>query len=204
MKRQFPYVQEYTDNRGAVRRYFRRNGFRATLPGEPGSTVFNQAYAAALSGSKAQDRSAGPKPIDGSLNALVIAYYASEHWRELKETSKAPRRRILENLREKHGDKPVALLPKAWVKAQMAEKASTPAQANRWLQPLRQILDFAIDEEWMETNPARLIKKYRDGPGQGLKRRSPSSRRVGPPGPKSGWRSISFCIRANASATSPQ
>lgn len=166
MTQRFPYVQEYRDNRGKMRRYFRRQGFRIALPGEPGSPEFNDAYSAALAGSRAKKPGgAGRKPKAGSLNALIAAYYSSEHWRDLKATSQAPRRRILENLRENHGDKPVTLLPKSWVKKQMAGMASTPAQANRWLQLLRQLLDFAIDEELIDSNPARLVKKFREGPG---------------------------------------
>jgi len=165
MTKSFPFVQEYRDNRGKTRRYFRRKDFRAVLPGEPGSAEFNEAYAAALAGAKDKKGGAGPKPRSGSLNALIVAYYSSEEWRELKATSQAPRRRILEGLRQKHGEKPVALLPKNWVKSQMASMVATPAQANRWLQLLRQLLDFAIDEEWIEANPARLVKKFREGPG---------------------------------------
>lgn len=161
----YAYVQEYRDNRGKLRRYFRRNGSRVALPGEPGTAEFNDAYAAALAGATIKKRGVGPKPKAGTLNALIAAYYGSEHWRDLKATSQAPRRRILEKMREKHGDKPVDLLPKSWIKKQMAGMAETPAQANRWLQLLRQLLDFAIEEELIEANPARLVKKFRDGAG---------------------------------------
>jgi hypothetical protein len=44
-----PYVQEYRDRHGKVRRYFRRPGFkRVPLPGTPGSPLFMAAYEAAL------------------------------------------------------------------------------------------------------------------------------------------------------------
>lgn len=165
MGKRFPFVQEYRDNRGKIRRYFRRGSYRVALQYETGSPEFIDAYAAALAGAKNKKLCVGPKPKSGSLNALIAAYYDSEHWRELKASSQAPRRRILEHLREKHGEKPVALLPKSWIKKQMAEMAETPAQANRWLQLLRQLLDFAIDEELIGSNPARLVKKFREGPG---------------------------------------
>lgn len=149
-----------------MRRYFRRKDFRVVLPGDPGSPEFNEAYSAALAGSNGKKvGGAGQQPNSGSLNALIADYYLSEQWRDLKATSQEPRRRILEKLRIQHGDKPVALLPKSWIKKQMTEMASTPAQANRWLQLLRQILDFAIDEEMIESNPARTVKKFREGPG---------------------------------------
>lgn len=164
MKR-FPFIQEYRDNRGKVRRYFRRGGARVVLLGEPGSAEFNSAYAAALAGETTKKVRAGSKPKEGTLNALIAAYYASEHWRGLKASSQAPRRYILERLREKHGEKPVALLPKTWVQWQMMSMQDTPAQANRWLQMLRQLLDFAIEDNLIEANPARLVKKFKEGAG---------------------------------------
>ena len=40
-----PYVQEYRDRHGKVRRYFRRPGYkRVALPGTPGSPLFMAAY----------------------------------------------------------------------------------------------------------------------------------------------------------------
>lgn len=109
MGKRFPYLQEYRDNRGKMRRYFRRGYYRVALPSEPGSHEFIEAYAAALAGSKTKKSGVGPKPKSGSLNSLIVTYYGSESWRELKASSQAPRRRILEKLREKHGDKPVEL-----------------------------------------------------------------------------------------------
>ena len=46
-----PYVQEYRDRHGKIRRYFRRSGSRRIpLPGRPGSQEFMTAYNAAQAG----------------------------------------------------------------------------------------------------------------------------------------------------------
>ena len=46
-----PYVHEYRDRHGKIRRYFRRSGLpRVPLIGAPGSPEFMSAYQAAMSG----------------------------------------------------------------------------------------------------------------------------------------------------------
>jgi integrase len=47
----------------------------------------------------------------------------------------------------------------------MTRMADTPAAANRWLQLLRQLLDFAVEEGMITTNPARApgVKKFKGG-----------------------------------------
>src|SRR5262245_43578943 len=53
MSRRLPkYVNGYTDNRGALRHYYRRKGSpRVSLPGLPWSEEFMRALAAAIAGS---------------------------------------------------------------------------------------------------------------------------------------------------------
>ena len=54
------YVHEFVDRHGRPRRYVRRHGKRIPLPGLPGSTEFNEAYAQAL------DAAAAPAEIGAS------------------------------------------------------------------------------------------------------------------------------------------
>ena len=80
-----PYIQEYRDRYGKVRRYFRRPGFkRVTLPGTPGSPQFMAAYEAALSSERP---TIGRKHKDGTIGDLVAGFYRSAAFENL-----APRR----------------------------------------------------------------------------------------------------------------
>ena len=60
-----PYVQEYRDRHGKIRRYFRRPGSRRIpLPGRPGSKEFMTAYNAAQGGYVVREtRTVGKKPL---------------------------------------------------------------------------------------------------------------------------------------------
>lgn len=157
MKR-FPFIQEYRDNRGKVRRYFRRGGVRVALVGEPGSAEFAAAYSAALNGTGATAKGTGPKPKSGTINALCASYYASAEFKTLRASTQRTYRSSIEPFREKHGAKPFALLERKHIKGELAAMAETPAQANKLLKRIRQLLDHAVEMDWIKTNPAVGIR----------------------------------------------
>jgi hypothetical protein len=165
--RGFPYVQEYRDNRGKMRRYFRRKGVRIALPGEPGSPEFQAAYSLALAGEK-QPKSVGPTPTKGTIGALVATYYASAEFKVLRNSTKRTYKSVLEPLREAHGDKRVVKLERRHIKAEMAILADRPGAANKYLRYLRQLLEYGVELEWIASNPAMGIKKLKV-PGDGFK-----------------------------------
>jgi len=73
-----PYVQEYRDRHGKIRRYFRRSGSRRIpLPGRPGSQEFMTAYNAAQAGYVVREMKTVGKnrSAPGSLSAAIAAYY---------------------------------------------------------------------------------------------------------------------------------
>jgi hypothetical protein len=96
-----PYVQEYRDRHGKVRRYFRRPGFkRVTLPGTPGSPQFMSAYEAALS---AERPSIGRKHKDGTIGDLVVSFYRSAYFENLKPRSQRVYRLVLDKFSQEDG-----------------------------------------------------------------------------------------------------
>ena len=77
-----PYVQEYRDRHGKIRRYFRRSGSRRIpLPGRPGSQEFMTAYNAAQAGYVVREMKTVGKnrSAPGSLSAAIAAYYTDAH-----------------------------------------------------------------------------------------------------------------------------
>jgi len=143
-----------------MRYYFRRAGFpRVTLPGLPGSADFMAAYQVALAG---QPFVIGATRVTaGSFSALVVAYYRSAEWQQLALPTQRTYRNILEGFRAKHGDKPVKLLEHKHVRAFVAEKASTPAAANALLKMLRILMRVALDENMIEHDPTRDVRRIR-------------------------------------------
>src|SRR5262245_41015229 len=79
-----PYVHEYRDRHGKLRRYVRRPGSRrVALPGLPGSPEFMQAYQDALSGSARPLRALKA----GTLAALAAEFFGSTEFANLKSSS---------------------------------------------------------------------------------------------------------------------
>ncbi|WP_299821328.1 tyrosine-type recombinase/integrase [uncultured Jannaschia sp.] len=159
-RRQFPGATPYTDRHGTRRWRFRKGGFSAELGKDYGSDDFAARYEAAMQGEKTRGLIGAERTVPLSFDALVASYYQSKEWLGLGDTTRRSYRGVIEAMRVEHGRKRIAGLKRRHVKALMAEKAETPAAANNRLKRLRQLLDHALDLEWIETNPARGVKMY--------------------------------------------
>lgn len=158
-----PYIQEYADRHGKLRRYYRRGSVRANLPGEPGSAAFLEAYNAAAK--QAQPTSSDDKSLrSGTIEALVREFYRSADFRTgLKTSTQREYRYRLEWLRLTHGEKRVALLRRRHILKIRDARAETPGEANTLMRILKRLLSFAVDREYREDNPASRIKMFKGG-----------------------------------------
>ena len=118
--------------------YFERPGYpRVRLPGLPWSPGFMASYEGALN-----DR---PLPIGaknvlrGSMADIIAKYYSSAAWRALKPVTQEYYRRVIEQIRESHGEKPVGKLEPRHVR-QLVASIETPHAARRYLTILRILL----------------------------------------------------------------
>src|SRR6516162_131574 len=141
----------------------RKSGFSTYLYGTPWSEAFMKAYAAAVEGGKLKRvEIVGPKrTVAGSLNALIVSYYASSGFKDLKASTQVNRRGILERFRADYGDLPVKGLTRAVLDKIKADRADTKPAANNLLKVLRYLLDHAVAMDMLAANPAIGIKKYR-------------------------------------------
>src|ERR1700747_606012 len=99
-KIRLPYVHEYRDRHGRLRRYVRRPGSaRVALPGLPGSPGFMQAYQDAMSGAVLRPRA----PKDGTLAALAADFFGSIEFANLKPSSQATYRLALAPVSPRRG-----------------------------------------------------------------------------------------------------
>ena len=73
-------------------------------------------YAAALEGVKAQASNIGAQRTkQGSFDALCVSYYRSPDFLNLKSSTQATRRNVIEKFRRQHGDKPLKELARAHI-----------------------------------------------------------------------------------------
>jgi integrase len=158
-----PYVHEYRDRHGKVRRYFRRAGSRRIpLPGRPGSKDFMTAYNAALAGYVVRETKTFGKSrsAPGSLSAAIAGYYADNSFTgELAGETQQQRRRILERFRKEHGGKPIALIEKVHIAKMLGEK--TPAAALNWLTAIRGLMQFAVKVGMLQHDPTAGIDRVK-------------------------------------------
>jgi integrase len=157
-----PYIQEYQDRHGKVRRYFRRPGFkRVVLPGTPGSPQFMAAYEAALS---AERPPIGRRHREGTIGDLVTGFYRSAYFENLKPRSKRVYRLVLDKFAQEDGHRLVRDMPRR-VAMSIIEKigATRPGMANLTLKAMRRLFAYAIKKELRNDNPFVGIESYRLG-----------------------------------------
>src|SRR5215472_3095060 len=153
-KLQLRYVQSFGEYH-----YFRRRGWpRIPLPGVVGSTEFMEAYQQALAAAPvAIGASKRSKP--GSVSAAIAEYYGSQAFRSLTGGTPASRRAVLEKFRDRHGDKPLASMPKQFVVALI--DTMTPHEAKNWLVAFKHVVRWALERKLMRNDPTLSVQVRR-------------------------------------------
>jgi integrase len=165
------------DRHGKRRVRFRWRDVSVYLTGIPWSEEFMRQHAAALERSQGQRAEVGAdlRTLPGSFSELCAAYYTSPEFRRLRDSTQAVRRYILERFRAKHGHCLLRDLQTSHVRNIIGGMASTPEAANNLLKALRVILNYAVGEQMIASNPALIVKGYKKR-GDGLHAWSDSER----------------------------
>ena len=157
VKIRLKHLIEDVDRHGNVRRYVRLPGMpKVQIRGVPGSEEFMASYHEALarkSGGPRQARAAAR----GSFRYVCQQYFASASFRALDSSTTAMRRRALEAICLKHGEKPVALMQARHVRQLRDELADTPPSANLRLKALRALFRWAVEADEAPHNPAHEV-----------------------------------------------
>ena len=153
------YYYEDMDRHGNIRRYFRRKGQRTIrLPGPPGSAEFMDAYYRALANlPEDRPRTVG-RPAIGSFGHVCLSYYASPIFKRLAQSTQSWRRRALDAICEKHGDKRIAVMSAKHVRMLRNEIAKLPGAARNRLKALKALFAWAVDEGIATNDPTFGVK----------------------------------------------
>ncbi|WP_186767240.1 tyrosine-type recombinase/integrase [Devosia ginsengisoli] len=155
-------VTEFKDRHEKWHLRYRAKGqptvYLKTRPGQDG---WHEEYEAARAGEpeKRVRTSARTKP--GTISALIAVYYGTPEFTGLAESSRKTYRNMLERFREAHGDKQVATLTRAHIKAIIGAMSATPAAANNLLDRLRILMKLAMDDEWRADDPTYRVKGFK-------------------------------------------
>lgn len=160
-KLDLPYVKQYRDRTGAMRRYFRRAGKNyGVLPGEVGSAEFMEAYQAFLGAQPAGK----PRTAPGTFGRLVTDYYQTVEFANLKPYSRGLYKQVLEPLVDKHGHKPLRLLTRDAAKTMIQKIGEKrPGMANLTKGILSRIFRIAVDAGQWHVNPFARLTTYKIG-----------------------------------------
>src|SRR6266436_212047 len=129
------YLVQDVDRHGSVRSYVRLPGKpKIRIRATPGSAEFMLAYHTALSGIDSENkRKEYRAPARGSFGSVCLAYYASDVFKRLDISTQSWRRRALDAICEKHGDRLIADMQPRHVRKLRDEKAGKPAAARNRL-----------------------------------------------------------------------
>ncbi len=155
------YLVSDTDRHGTVRVYVRRHGRKVRIRDLAAVEEFMTAYRAALESGSPKEPVKPTVAAPGSLRWLVEQYYQSAEYRSLGKGTRRVRKGILDDLCEKDGDKPFALLEPRHVRALRDKKAEFPEAANARLKALRQTFKWAVEAGHAVRNPAREVPYLR-------------------------------------------
>lgn len=156
------YVNTLVDDKGVVRRYFRRAGKQyGVLPGLPGSEEFMAAYAAYL----AEKLPAAVRVLHkDSLAKLIVDFYGSRFYTDLKPSSRDLYKYALEPISKAHGHRSASTMP-----AEAAEKiinqigAEKPGMANLTRAVMRRLFQFALKTKRRKDNPMIGVEAFKVG-----------------------------------------
>lgn len=159
MKNRYRGVSKLIDRHGKVRWRFRVKGLPPCyVPGPYGSEAFIAAWEAARNPNQSP---AEKRCVYGTISAMIAGYYESSDFKMLGKITQQVYRRVLENFREKNGDKSVALLTKQNIITKMDATADRPGATNQFLKTLRSLTKYACNRGILKSDPTFGIKKLK-------------------------------------------
>lgn len=166
MKLKLPKYTQAVTKGSRLHYYYRRGKFRMTLPGRPFSTEFMDAYAAAEAAYASGLAKPSPIGIDrvkpGTFNALIMAYYRSPEFLNLKPISQKNNRNVMEAIRKRLGDAQVSEFQPRHLEAMMAEKADRPDAANRVRRIIKILMRHAMRLGFRTDDPTSNVVKLKN------------------------------------------
>lgn len=153
-----PYLIKRVSRHGKTTWYvWRRPGPQIRLREPYGTKAFWADYRSALYGEIAPKR---PRAESGSLAELIAQFQQSSEWKNLAESTRATRERILNRVCAKSGNVPAREIDRAMI-IEGKERASSPFAAHHLITTLRSLFKWAVETDRLDENPAQGIATRR-------------------------------------------
>ena len=164
-------VTSFKDRHGTVRWRYRRKGKTKALPGNPGNPKFEEVLSATIEGRKPRlaelvehPRSAKPRTMGAAW--LAVRNHSIE-WQQLSKKTQYDQQKLIEKFLMTRVAPPNKLvwrdvemteLKRRHIKRIIQDNLDAPQRAKRIVVNIRRLIDYAIDEDWIEIDPTYRLK----------------------------------------------
>lgn len=160
-----PYLSQFQDRHGRTRWRYRRGKLTISLKGKPGDPEFEEAYKAAVEGRKPRKAAVIKMPgaaLPGTFRAAWTKVKTTPDWLAHDPQTQLKNIRLAEEFLELKvvddqpilwGDIPMKDFKRRHAKDILARFHTTPHKAKHLLVAIRKMINVALDEEWIETDP---------------------------------------------------
>ncbi|MBP0440634.1 tyrosine-type recombinase/integrase [Tianweitania sediminis] len=177
MTAEYPNASQYKDRHGVTRWRFRRNGKQRSLPGQPGDPDFERAYEDAAAGFGGKKTEIVPLPgasLPESFGAAWKGVVTTSAWKAHDAATKSKNTYLAEmwlhsqvapGVAALWKDMPVRDMRRRHLKALISQYSDTPHKAKHLVVTIRKMLEYALDQEWIEIDPSYKLKHRPDYKG---------------------------------------
>lgn len=168
---EYPAARPYQDRHGNTHWRIRRGKKTIHLPKWPGHPEFEAAYQAAITGQPIKRAQVVRLPNVSAPRTFNAAWRVLKsdvpEWKALGPAIKTAQTRIIEKFLQTpvvkgepltFGEVEVSFLRRKHLKSIIADRSDTPHAAAHLLRCIRKLIDVALDQEWIETDPAHRLK----------------------------------------------
>lgn len=154
MPKKLPHLQREVTRHGKALWYVRlKRGPRIRIEGEFGTPAFYAAYRDALTnGAPAKVKNVVAEK--GTYGALIKEYMASPAWATLARETRKQLSYQLARVADSAGSMPFRSATKAKIIEGRDRRRHKPTDANKFVKAMRKLFAFAIDREYITSNPA--------------------------------------------------
>lgn len=158
-----PHLHREKNRHGNFAWYVRVNrGPRIRIKAEYGTDEFKEAYELAVKGERPTKEK---EAVRGSLEWLVMLYRQSSVWADLSLATRKQRENILKPVLASAGKEALSHITKQTIKAGCERRKKTPSQARHFLDTMRGIFKWAVDNDLAKIDPTQgvIAKKPKTG-----------------------------------------
>jgi hypothetical protein len=158
MPRKLPvFLHHQVTRHGKTVWYYRRGkGRRIRIRAEFGSVQFWAEYEAAAKGAALAGRYQGP--AHGTFSWALAQYRKSQKWLSLSEATRRQRDNIFKGIEAKLGESKLTQWKRGDVAAGRDKRAATPAAARHFVDSLRGLFTWAVENGHVASDPTVSVK----------------------------------------------